>query len=176
MGPAIHDFRALFAPIPGWDISQAQEWRDSDIDSAYSLVVELLLPSGETVNAFFRSAAYGTSPDPSRVVFYGKKGALTLATGHDGVLVQHYDGARGTWEDMPPSDELAKAVPTVEDTVQRSWNMFFQAFVADLRGQPGAYYPTFHDGWVMAAITEAAWAGRGWSELPQPTSARVAAR
>jgi hypothetical protein len=54
----------------------------------------------------------------------------------------------------------------VQDAVQRSWNLFYRAFVADVQGSERSDYPTFRDGWAAMEIIDAARAARGWVELP----------
>jgi hypothetical protein len=47
------------------------------------------------------------------------------------------------------------------------WNQLFREFVADVRGEGYAGYPTFHDGCAAAEIVEIALAQRGWTALPE---------
>lgn len=167
VGPAVHDFRDLFAPIAGWAPEQATEWREADADNSYSLAVDIEMPQGHIARATFQCSGYGTSPDGERLTFYGDDGALTMSGSHaERDVVRMYSKARGAWEDAPPPEGLWMTLPQAPDRVQRCWNQFFREFVAHVRGERYAGYLTFRDGWVATEITDAARAGRGWVELP----------
>jgi predicted dehydrogenase len=168
VGPQIHDCRELFGPIEGWDPAQATEWRQGDADMAYTVMAQIGMPDGNDVNALFRASLFGTTPHPEHLVFYGDAGALYM-TGEHGAedRIQRFVPERGAWEDVPLPPEVIAAQPTTEDLVQRCWNQLFREFVADVRGEGYAGYPTFHDGWAAAEIVEIALAQRGWTALPE---------
>jgi hypothetical protein len=50
-------------------------------------------------------------------------------------------------------------------SLQRCWNQFFREFVADVKGEGYAGYPTFHDGYTAAAVIDVARKGYDWKVL-----------
>jgi predicted dehydrogenase len=165
VGPAIHDLREVFRPIPGWDASQATEWRAADADADYTVTVDLRLPDAGSARATFRGAI-GHYPHPQYLVVNGESGALHLTGDHgdeDHVRVCYRQ--RREWEDLALPAAITTALPRAEGRLQRCWNQLFREFAADVRGECSAGYATFHDGWVAmqvieAALTELQWAAR----------------
>jgi predicted dehydrogenase len=162
VGPTIHDVRELFGPIPGWDVSQATEWREADADADYTVTVDLRLPDGSAARATFRGAL-GHYPQPEFLVVNGTSGALHMIGGHGAAdQVRIFDQQREVWEDLPLPEAISATLPRDEDGVQRSWNQLFREFAADIRGEGDAGYPTFQDGWVAMEVIEAALAQHPW--------------
>jgi predicted dehydrogenase len=64
VGPAIHDFRQLFALAGTWDPEQAKEWRAANADMAYTVTAEIRLGDGNLANALFRASVLGSTPQP----------------------------------------------------------------------------------------------------------------
>jgi predicted dehydrogenase len=165
IAPMLHDFRQLFGLIDGWDASQATEWRTAESDVAYTVILDLAMPQGHTARATLQMSASGTGPYPPQLALYGDSGTLAMGSEHHDTLVRRYYPDRGEWEDLSPPQALIAALPAVDDPVQRTWNQFFRAYVAALRGTSSGGFPTFHDGCVAMEIIETALAGQGWREL-----------
>jgi predicted dehydrogenase len=177
IGPPVHDFRDLFGPIEGWDPAQATEWRQGDADMAYTVMAQLRMPDGNDVNALFRASMFGTTPHPEYLAFYGDAGALYMRGEHgDPDTIQRFVIERETWEEAPIPLDMIAALPAAEDLVQRCWNQFFREFVADVRGEGYAGYPTFHDGWTAAEIIEIALVQSGWTALSEQSTGLPAER
>jgi predicted dehydrogenase len=168
VGPQIHDVRELFGPIEGWNPAQATEWRQGDADAAYTVMAQVRLPDGNDANALFRASAFGTTPHPEYLVFYGDAGALYM-TGEHGAedRIQRFVPERQAWEDVLIPPAVIAALPPTEDLVQCCWNQFFREFVADVQGNGYAGYPTFHDGWAAAEVIDIARAQSGWTALSE---------
>jgi predicted dehydrogenase len=163
VGPAIHDIRELFGPIPGWDASQATEWRKADSDADYTVTLDLRLPDGADSRATFRGSM-GHYPHPECLVVNGASGALHLIGEHGGEdHVRAFDRQRGEWEDLAIPEAITAALPRDEDGTQRCWNQLFREFAADVRGEGSAGYPTFQDGWVAMEVIEAALTKHPWA-------------
>ena len=163
VGPAIHDIRELFGPIPGWDASQATEWREPDADGEYTVTVDLRLPDGGSARATFRGFI-GHYPHPDCLVVNGASGALHMIGEHGAEdHVRVFDRQRGEWEDLAVPEAITAALPRDADGVQRCWNQLFREFAADVRGEGNAGYPTFQDGWVAMEVIEAALTQRSWA-------------
>jgi predicted dehydrogenase len=166
VGPELHDFRESFAPLSDAFLAQVSEWRLPDVDGAYTVTVDFQLPKGHTARATFHGSAAGTSATSSSVALYGDGGTLTMSDDADAELLRHYDRAGGVWADVAVPEAVLQGLPPVQDAVQRSWNLFYRAFVADVQGSERSDYPTFRDGWAAMEIIDAARAARGWVELP----------
>jgi predicted dehydrogenase len=171
VGPVVHDIRELFGPIPGWDPSQATEWREADADAEYTVTVDLRLPDGGAAQAVFRGAM-GHYPHPDCLVINGTSGALHMIGEHGAEdHVRSFDRQRGEWEDLAVPDAITAALPPEEEGVQRCWNQLFREFTADLRGEGNAGYPTFQDGLVAMEVIEAALTQRPWVAQAQAHTA-----
>jgi len=156
VGPAIHDFRELFGPIPDWNAAGATEWRTPDADSEYSVSVDLRLPDASAAREDF-CCALGNYPHPECLVVNGTTGALHLTGDHAGTdHVRLFDRRRGEWEDLTLPGAITAALPQEPEGIQRCWNQLFREFAADVRGEGNAGYATFHDGWVAMEVIEAA--------------------
>jgi hypothetical protein len=47
------------------------------------------------------------------------------------------------WVEEPVPESILKALPQIADDLQRDWAALAREFVADIRGEPHAPYPTF---------------------------------
>lgn len=174
VGPAIHDFRELFSPIPNWNPAEATEWRTADADAAYMVIVELRMPEGHTAQATFASSIYGQSlVAGDTATFCGDAGTLSFNSdwGAASLDLKLYRKDTGVWEDLRVPDSVLVSQPQVEDTIQRYWNQLFREFVADIRGEGYGGYPTFHDGRVAMEIIDAARERRQWREQAKTAAA-----
>lgn len=165
VGPAIHDLRELFRPIPGWEAAQATAWRAADADADYTVTVDLRLPGAGSARATFRGAI-GHYPHPQYLVVNGASGALHLIGEHgDADHVRVFDRQRGEWEDLAVPAAISATLPRGEDGVQRCWNQLFREFAADVRGEGSVGYATFQEGWVAMEVIEAALTERSWAHF-----------
>lgn len=154
VGRVLHDFRELFSSEAVVDEAQAEkgEWREVDADNAYTVTLELELPGGELLHALCHASFVTTSLHPDYLAVYGTKGTLHLSGPNAPDHIQHFDNARQTWQDIPVPEEVLRLRPQLEDFVQRDWNQLVLEFVADIKGEGNASYPTFYDGWVANDI------------------------
>ena len=155
VGPTIHDFRQLFVLASTWDPDQATEWRTADADMAYTVNAQIRLGDGNLANALFRASVLGSTPQPEFLTFHGEAGSLYMR----GVWVeddhiQRLMVGQQDWEEVPISDAITAGLPDASNHLQRCWNQFFREFVADLKGEGYAGYPTFHDGYTAAAVID----------------------
>jgi hypothetical protein len=58
------------------------------------------------------------------------------------------------------------ATPNTGDALVDMWTILFREFVADIRGDGHALYPTFRDGWRLQVALDAIRSGSGWTEIP----------
>jgi predicted dehydrogenase len=166
VGPAIHDFRDLFAGLGDWAPDATTEWRAPDADAFYAVMVDLHLPDGSVAQASFHGDAIGVAPVSEYLLINGSQAALYLSAAHDkDDHVRRFMPEQQLWADLPTPREIEAALPPDADRVQRCWNQLFRDFVADVRGQGSPAYPTFEDGWLACEIIEAALTGHQPIEL-----------
>ena len=62
---------------------------------------------------------------------------------------------------------MVKALPKVEDPVQREWNQLYRDLCAAVHGadETALPYPTFRDGWVAVEVMDIVRRG-SWTALP----------
>jgi hypothetical protein len=132
------------------------------------------MPEGHTASVLVQTSFVATSQQPTSIAFYGTEGTLQLSA--EGLAlwpshIHHYSREQEAWDELPVPQEFADALPKVEDPVQRDWNQLFAEFVADVRGEGYAGYPTFHDGWVANEVIDIVRSNKSWVSLPeQPAS------
>ena len=168
IGPTLHDFRDFFDVVVDPEQAEAGEWGEVDADTAFTVMTQLQLPDSHTTSALFKTSGMSVSQHPNYAAFYGSKGTLYLsgsvwASEH----IQHYDQESQEWRDITVPKEVIKSLPQVEDRVQGGWNQLFLEFVADVRGEGHAGYPTFHDGWVAAEVIEIVRKNPGYTSIPE---------
>jgi len=166
VGAPIHDFREFFR-LPASAIPpENAEWREADADQGYTVLLQLRTTQGQLIGALIEWTA-GAHLAANHLTLFGTQGTLSLAGPHALDGIQHFDRARQAWQNMPVPQRILDAMPQVEDPVQRDWNQLFREFVADVRGEGYAGYPTFHDGWIAAEIIDTVRSGRTWAPLPE---------
>ena len=169
VGPPIHDFRELFRPMPEVDESDSSLWRTVDADTDYSVILQLASPGGQDVPARFYGGLTSKGREDEVLALYGTKGTLILSGHNSPTELHHYDHKRETWEQLtvPTSGDDVLAI---DDPVQRDWNVLVKQFVADIRREAHAFYPTFEDGWLAAEIIGIVRQGQGRTAVPRSPS------
>lgn len=165
VGPILHDFRQLFTESVDWNQAQTVEWVEVDADTGYTVMLQLRTPDGQTMSALFQASGAAAHPHPDYLAFYGAQGTLVLTGPNAPDHIRHFDTIRQEWRDVPVPQAVIDALPQVEDPVQRDWNQLFREFIADVRGEGNAGYPTFRDGWIAAKIIEIVRSGAHWTAL-----------
>ena len=165
VGPAIHDFRKLYDSDARIDPIDAErgEWREVDADYGYTVVVQLRMPDGKQVSALFQ--ACGTpNPHPDYLALYGSAGTLYIGGRSD--VVQYFDLERNTWEDLAVPPDMVESLPQAVNGAQQHWNQLFREYVADVRGEGYAGYPTFREGWIACEIIGIVRKRGNWTDVP----------
>jgi predicted dehydrogenase len=165
IGPPLHDFRQWFSIEPNVEDQDPSQWRTADADTEYALMLRLGLPSGGEVTARFYGSLTSKSQDGEHFILYGTKGTLAI-TGRGEKELRHYDFVRDSWTSLPTAASDDDAQRGQGGDEQRNWNTVIQRFVADVRGEPSGFYPTFEDGWIAAEIIAAVRAGKAWADVP----------
>jgi len=145
---------------------QAAEWRPVDADQGFTVLLQLSMPDGHTATAVSTLPEGNHEPHPSFCAIHGSQGSLYLTSEPGGYIpnhrLEHFDPARGAWVDV---DFPRSVLPPCGDG--NSWNPFFRDFVADVRGEGYAGYPTFRDGVIAVEVMEIVRSGRGWTPVPE---------
>lgn len=164
VGSTIHDFRQWFSPVSG--VNEETVWRKADLDTDYSVMMRVSLPSGEPVTARFFGSLNALNPDGGRFALYGTKGTLVITGSGDAKLIHHRDVLREGWHQLsiPPVDEPGWLA--TDSNEQHNWKAVVRRFVADIRGQARSFYPTFDDGCEASEIIEIIRGGAGWTAVP----------
>ena len=97
------------------------------------------------MSVLFRHGGLHPRFNEDHIVFYGSKGAIYIK-GHYGSGPLYYWGATRKWQEVQLPQEIAAAVPDVEDDTQRNWQYLVREFVQDIRGESAEPYQTFREG------------------------------
>ncbi len=163
LGPVAHDARRVSEVLLSPERAEVARWRPVDADQGFTVLLQLKMPEGGAATALVTMPEDTHEPYPNCIVMHGSGGSLRLSAAPGEHIpegrLQHFDAAVGTWVDLPIPDA---GVAAAEDGPQRRWNEFFEEFVADVRSEGYAGYPTFHDGRVAVDIMENVRSGGSW--------------
>jgi len=166
VGGKIHDFRNYFKEALTPEQAAAAEWADVDSDWSYTVLVRLGdpdAPVADAVSATFRHAALNFGKNSDYVAVYGEKGVLHIEGAYTQGAMHLRTGEE--WEELTIPERIHATLPPEPDHSQRNWDQLARDFVADIRGEAVADYPTFRDGWVQQQVIDIARAGRGWQTV-----------
>jgi predicted dehydrogenase len=147
--------------------AEAGEWQAVDADLGYSILAHLHLPDGATASVLFQGSEMATGRYPNSLAFYGSKGALHLAGYFFPERIEHFDRTEQSWQAIQIPDEVNDLLAWTEDPVQSAWYQLVREFVADIRGEGYAGYPTFYDGWLANTVIDIVRSGQGWAAVPE---------
>lgn len=158
----IHDHRQSLE-IPSTEALAAVEWKSVDAETAFNVIMEYRLPSGDSFTCVIQlDAMVPFSPTNPYFRIYGEKGAINASGffAYDVSIV----GPEGTISKTLP-ERFKEGYPDTGNGEQNKWNVFFRDFVADIKGETYQSYPTFREGYRDQRIIEAIRTGRGWTSL-----------
>ena len=165
--PGLADFRAWQSTRLTPQEAQGLEWREGAIERRYRAL--LVFACGELeVPATVTWDAGPAAPWPANGLrLLGDEGTIVAVDRGYGV----YDvglvrpGAEVAAPLSVPA-RLAATDPDAADPVQSRWNALARDFVADIRGEAHAPYPTFLDGWRQQVAIDTVRGSGGWVTLP----------
>jgi hypothetical protein len=166
--PGVHDFRRRAELTPTPEAAAGLEWRACDADFAFAALFAFAAPDGRSVPGSL--LADGSLPEtwpPNGWRFYGNDGVLT-ATGAFAFEVARRRAPDSEPEPLPVPDRLRLALPQTGEALVDKWAALVRDFLADIRGEPHAAYPTFLDGWRIQAMIDGIRTGRGIDNLTEP--------
>ena len=121
---------------------------------------------GSLANSLFRASVLGSTPQPESLAFHAEAGSLYMrGVWAEDDRIQHMTVGQRGWEEVPIAKAITARLPQASNPLQRCWNQFFREFVADVKGEGYAGYPTFRDGSTAAAVIDIARAGYDWKAL-----------
>ena len=108
---------------------------------------------------------------PNSLTFYGTQGSLHLSAPFFPQTIEHFaptgHPAQQRWQEIQIPDEINRLLAWTEDPVQSAWHQLVREFVADVRGEGYAGYPTFYDGWVANTIIDLVRSDQSWTTIPE---------
>ena len=105
------------------------------------------------------------SSEPNRWRLMGTTGELIGygVLGFNRIMHVPHDGGEATEHPVP--DRFVAALPGIESDLGR-YTALLRDFVADIRNEPHASYPTFRDGWRYQVAIDAIRNSRGIPPVP----------
>lgn len=165
VGPPLHDWRDFLSATVAPEQAEAGEWREVDADTGFTVLTRLEMPDGSNASGVFQMSWRSVSQLSNHLTFFGTAGTLQLTGTGWPEQIRHYNHERKSWQEMPVPEPLLGAAVQMEERDQVQWNQFYREFVADIRGEGSAGYPTFHDGWIANQIIDIVCSKRGWTSL-----------
>jgi predicted dehydrogenase len=147
--------------------AEAGEWRAVDADMGYTILGRLQMADGSAANVLWQASEIAVGRHPNSLTFYSSKGSLHLDGYFFSETIEHFDREQQRWQAIEIPNEVSQLLAWTEDPVQSAWHQFMREFVADVRGEGYAGYPTFHNGWVANAVIDIVRSGRGWTTIPE---------
>ncbi len=162
----VHHFRERADHVPDDLDDPDLRWAESDADWSYTVLARISAGEwSEPVSALFKHSGLQHRFHSDHLVFYGSEGAI-LIEGHYGHGPLWARRSGDGWTEVAVPRHIADRQPEIDDATQRNWTILAQAFVADVRGESVAPYPTFHDGWLHQEIIDIVRTEAGWIDVP----------
>ena len=163
----VHDFRNYFKEVLTPEEAAAGAWADVDSDWSYMVLVRLgdpHAPLDDAVSATFRHSALNFGKNGDYIALYGEKGVLHIEGAYtQGAIYLRTDSDE--WRELTIPEHIHDELPAEPDHSQRNWDQLAREFVADIRGEAVADYPTFRDGWIHQQVIDIARGGAGWQVI-----------
>jgi len=154
-------------------------WEEVDGDDACTVLVRLEQAGADLRRAItvrICCSASIRSREERSLTVYGDEGSLHYAsqrpdaarpTAPDRWIISRTSLRSSEWVDERVPERILNALPQIADDLHRNWAALAREFVADVRDEPHADYPTFRQGWINQEIIEVARAGTGWTGIPR---------
>ncbi|WP_210479789.1 Gfo/Idh/MocA family protein [Naasia sp. SYSU D00948] len=137
VGPVVHDFRQQSVVEAG----EAIEWRAADGDTRATAIVGWETAGGGTVRSLWHASGLSGARTPGYLEVAGTDGTLHLSGVIWPMSLEYRRAGDSGWTAGPtPPEEYT------DDPVQYGWNELVAQFMADVRGERDAVYPTFDEG------------------------------
>ena len=138
--------------------------RMADADMQHVMLLRMSTATGD-VHGTLHFMTFASS-EPNRWRLMGTTGELVGygVLGFDRIVHVPHGGGEATEHPVP--DRFVAALPGIENNVQRNYTALVRDFVADIRNEPHASYPTFRDGWRYQVAIDAIRNSRGIPPVP----------
>lgn len=166
--PGLHDFRRFQSLRLTAAEAHGLQRRDGEIERSYrALLVFGIGDAAVRASVTYQADIAVPWPHNGLRLFGSEATLVAQETGPGTYAVALRRPGEGAAEPLPVPPSLAEQVASDPATfVQSRWNALARDFVADIRGQACAPYPTFLDGWRDQVVIEAVRRGREWTDLP----------
>lgn len=163
-GEPVHDFRDFLNA--NLQLDQVTEWVPSDADLGSYILMEVTLPGQQCCHVLYNESWKMYGKYRNQAIYAGTEGSIVLQEPWSAKTLTLYSSSLPNGEERIVPQAYHDALPPVEDHPQKHWNQLFRDFVADVRGNGDAGYPTFLDGWMANEIIDITRAGQGWKDIP----------
>ena len=162
--PGMHDFREFIDLEFTQEAAAQYPQRMADADLQTVMLLRMSTATGD-VHGTLQFMPFASS-EPNRWRLIGTTGEL-IGYGMLGFnRIVHVPHGGGEATEHPVPDRFVAALPANESHVQRKWTALVRDFVADIRNEPHASYPTFRDGWRYQVAIDAIRNSRGIPPVP----------
>jgi predicted dehydrogenase len=161
----LHDWRDFLHTKIDPEVADAGEWKEIDADTGYVVLAQLQMPADYTISGIFRLSWRAVSGVPNHLTLYGTSGTIQLTGSGWPEQIRHYSNESQTWQDIPVSGPAVGSVGQSLTRERIQWGQLYREFVADVRGEGYAGYPTFREGWIDNQIIEIVHKGSGMTTL-----------
>lgn len=169
----VHNFATRRNFIPEDLNDPAIEWGQSNVEWSYAVLAQLRSPFAERpVSVLFKDGGLVPRFHEDHIVFYGTEGAIYVK-GHYG-SGPLYLWKEGAWQELPPPQDIAAAVPDVDGETEQCWHTLAREFVRDIRGESVEPYPTFWEGSLYQQIIDLIREGDNWTDVSRLLQERAA--
>lgn len=161
----VHDFTKRRDYIPEYLDDPSLQWGESDVEWSYTVLARIKSGfANDPVSVLFKHGGLVPRFHEDHIVFYGTKGALYLK-GHYGSGQLYHWGDDKTWDPLPLPDDIRTATPDVVGETEQCWHILARAFVADIRGETVAPYPTFREGSQYQQLIDLIRTSETWTDV-----------
>lgn len=162
----LHDFRAFRARRLTAEEAAGCEWREGEIERAYRALLTFGAAGGEVLASVTFNGGAPVDWPRGGLRLFGEEGTL-VATGGGSYAVSLLRPGASEGVALPVPARLTAGMSSEPGLCEQGrWDALVRDFVADVRGEPHAPYPTFRDGWRYQEAIDAIRQGTGWTALP----------
>jgi predicted dehydrogenase len=160
----VHNFATRRNFIPEDLNDPALKWGESNVEWSYTVMAHLRSPfATKPVSVLFKHGGLVPRFHEDHIVFYGNEGAIYLE-GHYGSGQLHIYKDK-QWQALPLPQDIAAALPDVEDETERCWHHLVRLFVRDIEGETVEPYPGFREGSQYQQIIDIIRRNGNWTDL-----------
>jgi hypothetical protein len=174
----LHDYRERRRLLP--EELAGVDWETVDGDDDALALVRLgqsAADENETITARIYCSAVVEAEEERTLTVFGDAGAVKYVelrqSSAPGArprerFVARLNTSTYGWERDEVPARIYASLPRLDNDLHRDWAALVLDFVADIKGEPFAPYPTFREGWVIQQVVEAIRSDSGWVNVERP--------